>query len=74
MNTSALKDYIQTNKQDFLDQLFTLLRQRSISTQNDGIEECAELLKGMMEELGIHTKIIPTAGHPVVYGELIQDP
>lgn len=74
MDTIAIKDYIQTNKQDFLDQLFTLLRQRSISTQDDGIEECAELLKGMMEELGIETKIIPTAGHPVVYGELIKDP
>jgi acetylornithine deacetylase/succinyl-diaminopimelate desuccinylase-like protein len=74
MDTARMKDYIQTNKQQFLDQLFTLLRQRSISTQNDGIEECAELLQGMMQEIGIDTKILPTAGHPVVYGELVHDP
>lgn len=34
---------------------------------------CAELLKGMMAELGIETKIMKTDGHPVVYGEMIQD-
>jgi acetylornithine deacetylase/succinyl-diaminopimelate desuccinylase-like protein len=68
-NVSAM---IEERKEDYLNQLFTLLRQKSISAQNTGIRECAVLLKGMMNEIGIDTRLIETDGHPVVYGELMN--
>ncbi len=33
--------------------LFTLLSQPSISTQNIGVRECAELVKGLLEQAGL---------------------
>lgn len=62
--------YIETHRDRFIAELSTLLAQPSISAQNKGIQECAVLLKGMMESLGIQTQILPTRRHPVVYGEL----
>lgn len=73
-NLHQVLDLIEERREDYLETLFTLLRQKSISAHNIGIEECAHLLKGMMEDAGIETKLIPTKGHPVVYGEIIQDP
>lgn len=70
---SQIDSIIYENKQNYLEQLFTLLRQKSISTQNIGMVECAELLKEIMENNGIKTRLIETKGHPVVYGEIISD-
>ncbi|KAB2336671.1 M20/M25/M40 family metallo-hydrolase [Cytobacillus depressus] len=74
MPLGKVQEIIANNKEKYLEQLFILLRQKSISTQNEGIAECAELLKKMMEEFGISTQIMQTNGHPVVYGEIIKDP
>src|SRR5699024_5097425 len=68
------KNLIDSKRDEYLELLFTLLRQKSISAQNIGITEATSLLKGMMEDIGIETKLIPTKGHPVVYGEIINDP
>lgn len=73
MQHEKIQHILSTKKEEYLEQLFVLLRQRSISAQNDGITECAELLKTMMEEIGINTKILKTNGHPVVYGEKLND-
>lgn len=74
MSLEKVKDLIQQRRGEYLEQLFTLLRQKSISAQNIGITEATSLLKGMMEDIGIETKLIPTSGHPVVYGEIINKP
>lgn len=73
MNLDKVQELVWNRKDEYLEQLFILLRQKSISTQNVGIVECAELLKQMMEELGIDTRLIETKGHPVVYGELMKE-
>jgi acetylornithine deacetylase/succinyl-diaminopimelate desuccinylase-like protein len=65
--------YVDQNRQRFLDELFVLLRQPSISAQNQGVTECARLLQGQMEAIGIPARILATGGHPVVYGELKSD-
>ena len=62
--------YIAANRDRFLSELFRLLRQPSISTRNEGMHECAALLASQMRDVGIKTEIIPTARHPVVYGEI----
>jgi acetylornithine deacetylase/succinyl-diaminopimelate desuccinylase-like protein len=47
------------------------MRQPSISTQNIGIQECAELTAGMLREMGADARPVPLeGGHPVVYGHL----
>ena len=69
MPLDNIKEFIANNQDSYIEQLFTLLRQKSISTQNDGITECAELLKDMMEELGISTQIMKTNGHPSCFWE-----
>jgi acetylornithine deacetylase/succinyl-diaminopimelate desuccinylase-like protein len=73
-----IKNYIETNKERFLDELFGLLRIPSVSSlpahKNDMI--CAaEYLKGKMLEAGADkAEIMATAGNPVVYGEKMIDP
>ncbi|MCL4424947.1 MAG: M20/M25/M40 family metallo-hydrolase [Firmicutes bacterium] len=67
-------EYISSQREDYLTILFRLVRQPSISSQRIGVEECALLLRDIMEEQGIRTEIIPTAGLPIVYGEVRTDP
>ncbi len=62
--------YIEANKERYLAELFTFLRQPSISAQNTGVSECAALLADLMRQSGIETAIYPTARHPVVCGEV----
>ncbi len=64
-----LFDHVDQNLETYLDQLFKLIRQPSISSQNVGMAECAALVARQFEEYGIRARVLPTAGHPVVYGE-----
>ncbi|MCL6454941.1 MAG: M20/M25/M40 family metallo-hydrolase [Alicyclobacillus sp.] len=70
----AVAQQVAKSREDYLSQLFTLLRQPSISAQNTGTVECANLLRQTMEDLGIATRVIETAGQPVVYGERMRNP
>jgi len=65
--------YIDQNRDRFLAELFLLLRQPSVSAQSQGVADCAELLKRQMDDIGIPARVLPTAGNPVVYGELKCD-
>lgn len=47
-----------------------IIRQRSISADGSGIQEMAELVAELLRELGAGAEVIPTAGFPVVLGEL----
>ncbi|MGO4572614.1 M20/M25/M40 family metallo-hydrolase [Microvirga sp. 2TAF3] len=66
--------YIEDNRERFLEELFTFLRQPSISTRNEGMHECADLLAGLMRGVGIETRIMETPRHPIVYGEIDKGP
>src|SRR6059058_1919773 len=65
---AAISAYVDTHREAMLEQLKTLVRQPSISAQDVGVKECAELLAGMMRADGIETQIMPTAGQPMVVG------
>jgi acetylornithine deacetylase/succinyl-diaminopimelate desuccinylase-like protein len=65
----AISAYIDEHAESMLEQLKTLVRQPSISAQDVGVKECAELLAGMMRADGIQTEILPTAGQPIVVGK-----
>lgn len=47
-----------------------LVRVPSVSATGEGIPECARVVAAMIEELGGRAEIVPTPGHPVVFGEL----
>jgi acetylornithine deacetylase/succinyl-diaminopimelate desuccinylase-like protein len=60
-------------QKEHLDLLFQLLRQPSVSTTGEGVEECARLVHQLMTEVGLQAELQPTGGWPVVYGEWIAD-
>ncbi len=71
MSLKQALDYVSANKENFLRDFRTLLRQPSISAQGKGIEDCARIVKKQMENAGISTRILPEKnGNPVVYGEV----
>jgi acetylornithine deacetylase/succinyl-diaminopimelate desuccinylase-like protein len=55
-----------------LERLKRFCRQPSVSAQHLGIQECAQLVREMLEEVGLSSRVIPTAveGYPVVFGEM----
>ena len=68
-----IKEYIEKNKNKFLEELFELLRIPSISAKSEhkkDIITCAELLKSHLEKQGFNNcEICKTKGNPIVYGE-----
>ena len=70
--------YINENKENYIEQLKEYLRIPSISTSSENkkdLKECAKFVSGKLKEAGCKkVKIIPTEGHPLVYGELISSP
>jgi acetylornithine deacetylase/succinyl-diaminopimelate desuccinylase-like protein len=63
-------DYVSKNKNRFLQDFRTLLKQPSVSAQRLGIEDCARIVRKQMDMAGLKAKILPVKnGNPVVYGE-----
>jgi acetylornithine deacetylase/succinyl-diaminopimelate desuccinylase-like protein len=61
---------IDERLEDDILRLKEFVRQPSISAENHGIRECAELLRGYLAALGCDTaEVVETARHPVAYGE-----
>ncbi|HNM35878.1 MAG TPA: M20/M25/M40 family metallo-hydrolase, partial [Anaerolineales bacterium] len=52
-----------------LDELKKYVAQPSISAQNLGLKECAQLVKEMLEKRGFTAEIMATEGAPVVFAE-----
>src|SRR5450432_2126774 len=71
------KEYQQKNKERFLDEMIELLRIPSVSAKSEHKEDmilCAEAVKNSLLLSGADkAEIMPTDGHPVVYGEKIID-
>jgi len=65
----AVYEYIDANLPEHLAALQRWLRQPSISAQDVGIDEMAELLRQDLEDLGFaEAELVPTDGHPGVWG------
>lgn len=73
-----ITDYIEQNKQRFLDELFGLIRIPSISSEvahKPDMQKAAEYWKKTILAAGADkAEICTTDGNPVVYGEKIIDP
>ena len=68
----ALQRHIEEHLPEYIEDLKRLCRQPSVAAQNDGIKECASLVKEMLEEIGFEARVMPSGDerYPVVYGEL----
>lgn len=68
MNLEKIYHYIDTHRDLHFQKLKALLMQPSVSPQNIGIRECAELVATFYQDLNCDTEIFETTGNPVVYG------
>ena len=68
-----MKNYIETNKDRFFEELFSLLRIPSISSLEENrpdMRACAERLVELLKEAGAdEAAVYETDGHPVVFGQ-----
>ena len=73
----TIKNYIDQNKERFLQELFELLRIPSVSADpkyKADVLKTAEAVKEKLMAAGADkVEICPTAGYPIVYGEKIID-
>jgi acetylornithine deacetylase/succinyl-diaminopimelate desuccinylase-like protein len=64
--------WFDRNRDQFLLDLFTLLRFESISTQPEKKEQmtrCADWLRKQLVDTGFEAQVMPTDGHPVVFAD-----
>src|SRR5438105_2058096 len=66
--------YVDTHRQEFLDRLIDYVRRPSISAHGQGIGEVAAYIADVMQRMGMQTRILPTAGWPMVLGERLDVP
>jgi acetylornithine deacetylase/succinyl-diaminopimelate desuccinylase-like protein len=75
---SNQKEYIEKNKERFLEELFSLLRIPSVSADpkyKGDVIKTAEAVKASLIAVGAeNVELCETGGYPVVYGEKIIDP
>jgi acetylornithine deacetylase/succinyl-diaminopimelate desuccinylase-like protein len=73
-----VREYIEANKDRFINELVELLRIPSVSADSAYKKDtmaAADAVRNMLEKAGADkTEICPTAGYPVVYGEKIINP
>ncbi len=63
--------YVDMHMGSLISELQTLIRQPSVSAKNEGIEECAQLVKKILKKSGIKTEILRLKNvAPIVYGEI----
>ena len=64
--------YVDAHMKDLVTDLQLLIRQPSVSAKNEGIEECAKLVKKLLVNSGIKSEILRLKKNvaPIVYGEI----
>ena len=71
------QDYIQKNKDKFLEELFEFIKIPSVSADlsfKKDVLKAASFLEQNLKEIGVdNVKLFPTDGYPIVYGEKIID-
>ncbi len=70
VNIEKVDRYIDTHLNEHISRIQEFLRQPSVSAENYGVRECAELLRSYFVDLGCKdARLIETGSFPVVYGE-----
>jgi acetylornithine deacetylase/succinyl-diaminopimelate desuccinylase-like protein len=78
VDKAIINNYIEENRDRFLEELFGLLRIPSVSADKqykDDVRKAASYVMDRLKEAGAdHAEICETDGHPIVFGEKILDP
>src|ERR1051325_10626240 len=78
MTVNKALDYARANQSGFLQELMEFVRFPSISSQpqhNNNVQKCANWLASQLCQIGLdHVQVIPTPGHPIVYGHWLHAP
>ncbi len=73
-----VQEYLNNNKERFLEELLDFLRIPSVSADpafNHDVAKTAEFVKDKLIAAGAeNVEVCPTKGHPIVYGDKIIDP
>ena len=76
--SSATDAFVRANEERFLEELKDFLRIPSISTAPDhqpDVQRAAEFVAGSLRNAGMeNVEVIPTAKHPLVYGDWLHAP
>src|SRR5256885_16763818 len=70
--TPGLNDifaYIDEHAEMLLQRLIEYLRRPSISAYGEGIGEVADYIAGVMRQMGLAVRVMPTDGWPMAFGE-----
>ncbi|MBM4166673.1 MAG: dipeptidase [Ignavibacteria bacterium] len=74
----SVLQFIETNKQRYLNELKELISIPSVSSQpqrSNEMKRCADWISNHLKSIGMNNiKIMPTAGHPVVYADWLNAP
>ena len=74
LNLDDVFAHIDGQRGAFFDRLVDYLRRPSISAHGEGIAETAEYIANVLRGIGLETRVIPTAGWPVVFAERCAQP
>lgn len=66
----TINSHINEKREDYIELLTKYVSQQSISSDPIETPKCANLLKKIMEDVGIKTQLFETKGQPIVFGEL----
>ena len=74
--SNATETYLREHQEEHLERLFDLLRIQSIKTDPKmagEVHRCAEHVAEILREVGLNNvTLLPTQGHPVVYGDWLD--
>jgi acetylornithine deacetylase/succinyl-diaminopimelate desuccinylase-like protein len=68
---TQLSEFIASHFEQTIQELSALCAQPSIAATGVGMTACAQLVAALLRARGFTVKIIPTAGHPVVLGQVL---
>lgn len=67
-------DYVESNRDQFIERLIEYLRQPSISAHGIGMDKVADYLMAWLKDLGLDVRLMPTPGWPLVLGHHCKQP
>jgi len=74
MGRMSYEEYIASHRDDFESRFFEVLRFPSVSAveaHRSDVRRAAEWFCNQFSDMGLHTELIETAGHPIVFAEYV---
>jgi acetylornithine deacetylase/succinyl-diaminopimelate desuccinylase-like protein len=74
---SPVLERVESQRDRYVSELLDFLRIPSVSADSrrkPEVERCARFVAEKLQAAGLATRVFPTAGHPIVYGERLEAP